>query len=172
MDNPPVTTSRPEGASLGNARQTEVLPRIEPVTIDPINPAIALEDKLGSTPICKLDWFRYILQNFLVIMASPHDLSLVRIKPRPGVPYPLGATCDRSGVNFALASESATAVELCLFDDAEGNNETGRFEVTEQTDHVWHIYLPGIRPGQRYGIVWMVHTNRAQEIDLTARSSC
>ena len=84
-------------------------------------------------------------------MASPPNLSPVRIKPRPGVPYPLGATCDRSGVNFALASEGATAVELCLFGEAEGDQETARFEVAEQTDHVWHIYLPGIQPGQRYG---------------------
>ncbi|HTT75436.1 MAG TPA: glycogen debranching protein GlgX, partial [Candidatus Binataceae bacterium] len=73
------------------------------------------------------------------------------MKPRPGIPYPLGATYDGSGVNFTLASEAATAVELCLFDEAEGNHETARFKLTEQTDRVWHIYLPGIHPGQRYG---------------------
>ena len=84
-------------------------------------------------------------------MASPPNLSLARIKPRPGVPYPLGATYDGSGVNFALASEGGTGVELCLFGEAEGNQETSRFEVAEQTDRVWHIYLPGIQPGQRYG---------------------
>ena len=65
------------------------------------------------------------------------NLSLARMKPRPGVPYPLGATYDRSGVNFAVASEGATAVELCLFGEAEGDQETARFEVAEQTDRVW-----------------------------------
>src|SRR5262245_35825077 len=73
------------------------------------------------------------------------------MKPRPGIPYPLGATYDGVGVNFALFSENATRVELCLFDNRDGNDETSRFEVTEQTDQVWHIYLPGISPGQRYG---------------------
>jgi glycogen operon protein len=73
------------------------------------------------------------------------------MKPRPGVPYPLGATCDAAGVNFALFSENATGVELCLFGGADGNHQTARFQITEQTDQVWHVYLPGIRPGQRYG---------------------
>jgi glycogen operon protein len=73
------------------------------------------------------------------------------MKPRPGVPYPLGATCDRGGVNFALFSENATAVELCLFGGSDGNSETARFQLTEQTDQTWHIYLPGIGAGQRYG---------------------
>ncbi len=73
------------------------------------------------------------------------------MKRLPGVPYPLGATCDRSGVNFAVSSEAATAVELCLFGGADGNQETARFQVTEQTDHVWHIYLSGAQAGQRYG---------------------
>lgn len=67
----------------------------------------------------------------------------------PGKSYPLGATWDGSGVNFALFSENATAVELCLF-DSEGENEV-RIPVTQQTDHVWHIYLPEARTGQLYG---------------------
>lgn len=70
-------------------------------------------------------------------------------KPRPGVPYPLGATLDSSGVNFALFSENATKIELCLFDSS--GDETARSDLTEQTDGIWHIYLPGIAPGQRYG---------------------
>src|SRR5437867_2142033 len=70
------------------------------------------------------------------------------MKVWPGNPYPLGATWDGSGVNFALFSENATGVELCLFDD-EGH-ET-RVPVVENTDHVWHIYLPDARPGTRYG---------------------
>ncbi len=69
----------------------------------------------------------------------------------PGNPYPLGATWDGSGVNFALFSENATGVELCLFDGLEGNREVGRIQMTEQTHQVWHAYLPEARPGQLYG---------------------
>ncbi len=72
------------------------------------------------------------------------------MKAWPGQPYPLGATWDGSGVNFALFSENATGVELCLFDGPEGEHET-RIPITEQTDQVWHIYLPEARPGQQYG---------------------
>ena len=66
----------------------------------------------------------------------------------PGTPYPLGATYDGSGVNFAVFSEVADRVELCLIDD-EGA-ET-RVELTEVDAFVWHCYLPGIQPGQLYG---------------------
>jgi isoamylase len=66
-----------------------------------------------------------------------------------GHPYPLGATWDGTGVNFAIFSENATKVELCLF-DADGGNER-RIRMVEQTDLVWHSYLPDLRPGQRYG---------------------
>ncbi|YAL81861.1 glycogen debranching protein GlgX [Dermacoccaceae bacterium W4C1] len=66
----------------------------------------------------------------------------------PGKPYPLGATFDGSGVNFALFSESAEEVHLCLLDD-EGNEE--RITFTEEDGHVWHAYIPGLQPGQRYG---------------------
>src|SRR5712691_9286150 len=69
----------------------------------------------------------------------------------PGAPYPLGATWDGSGVNFALFSEHATAVDLCLFDGGERAREIDRIRLTEQTDQVWHVYLPEARPGQRYG---------------------
>jgi glycogen operon protein len=65
-----------------------------------------------------------------------------------GAPYPLGAHWDGGGVNFALFSENATAVELCLF-DADGGEQ--RIRIPERTDQVWHAYLPGIGPGQRYG---------------------
>jgi glycogen operon protein len=65
-----------------------------------------------------------------------------------GNPYPLGATWDGSGVNFAIFSENAEAVDLCLF-DADGSEQ--RVRMTEQTDLVWHCYLPDVRPGQRYG---------------------
>ena len=66
----------------------------------------------------------------------------------PGTAYPLGATYDGSGVNFALFSEIAEEVELCLIDD-EGA-ET-RIEMPEVDHFVWHCYLPGLQPGQRYG---------------------
>ncbi len=69
---------------------------------------------------------------------------------QPGKPYPLGATWDGEGVNFALFSEHAEKVELCLF-DARGRRETDRIEMREQTDLVWHCYLPGAEPGLLYG---------------------
>jgi glycogen operon protein len=68
-----------------------------------------------------------------------------------GNPYPLGATWDGKGVNFALFSEHATRVELCLFDNAEDQKESARILMTERTNQVWHIYLPDARPGQIYG---------------------
>jgi isoamylase len=69
----------------------------------------------------------------------------------PGRPYPLGATWDGEGVNFALFSENATAVELCLFDRANDPKETHCIRIEECTDFVWHVYLPEVRPGQYYG---------------------
>ena len=66
----------------------------------------------------------------------------------PGSAYPLGATYDGSGTNFALFSEVAERVELCLFD--ADRTET-RIELTEVDAHVWHCYLPQVQPGQRYG---------------------
>jgi len=68
----------------------------------------------------------------------------------PGRPYPLGATWDGEGVNFALFSERAERVELCLF-DPKGRRETARLTLPEQTDQVWHGYLPDARPGLLYG---------------------
>jgi glycogen operon protein len=69
----------------------------------------------------------------------------------PGSPYPLGATWDGVGVNFALFSEHATRVELCLFDSTDAESESLTITLTEQTDMVWHGYLPDVRPGQLYG---------------------
>ena len=68
-----------------------------------------------------------------------------------GYPYPLGATWDGIGVNFAVFSEHATSVELCLFDSPYAGRESARVQITERTDQVWHCYVPGIRPGQLYG---------------------
>ena len=69
---------------------------------------------------------------------------------REGRPFPLGATWDGLGVNFALFSAHATKVELCLF-DADGLTELERIELPEYTDEIWHGYLPAARPGTTYG---------------------
>ena len=69
----------------------------------------------------------------------------------PGTPYPLGATWDGVGVNFAIFSEHATRVELCLFDSIETEVETVTIPLVEHTDMVWHGYLPDVHPGQLYG---------------------
>jgi isoamylase len=69
---------------------------------------------------------------------------------QPGTPWPLGATPDGRGVNFALFSANATSVELCLFDAPDGR-ETGRIALPEYTNEVWHGYIPGLAPGQLYG---------------------
>jgi glycogen operon protein len=69
----------------------------------------------------------------------------------PGSPTPLGATWDGEGTNFALFSEHATAVELCLFDSPEAGTERMRIPLPERSGQVWHAYLPDVRPGQLYG---------------------
>ncbi len=68
-----------------------------------------------------------------------------------GLSYPRGATFDGSGVNFALFSEHATAVELCLFDEAGDAKESQRIPLPERTYHVFHGYFPDLKPGQVYG---------------------
>jgi isoamylase len=75
------------------------------------------------------------------------------MKPRvwPGEPQPLGATWDGEGVNFALFSEHAEQVELCLFDHALDTTERCRVPILERSNHIWHAYLPDLRPGQLYG---------------------
>lgn len=72
------------------------------------------------------------------------------IKLKAGSPYPLGATWDGSGTNFALFSSNATKVELCLF-DAKGRKEIERIALPEYTDEVWHGYTTHVYPGQLYG---------------------
>jgi isoamylase len=68
-----------------------------------------------------------------------------------GKPYPLGATWDGLGANFAIFSEQATKVELCLFDSCEATRESHRIELTHRTAFVWHAYIRNIKPGQIYG---------------------
>ncbi|QDD91990.1 glycogen debranching enzyme GlgX [Pseudomonas oryzihabitans] len=77
-------------------------------------------------------------------------MSKSKSRVREGLPYPLGATWDGSGVNFAIFSANATKVELCLFDD-EGKEEIERIELPEFTNEIWHGYLPDARPGTLYG---------------------
>ena len=69
----------------------------------------------------------------------------------PGQPYPLGASWDGQGVNFAIFSEHATGVELCLFNHEDDSVESEKIVLREYTDQVWHCYLPDVRPGQFYG---------------------
>jgi len=66
----------------------------------------------------------------------------------PGSPYPLGATYDGSGTNFAIFSEAATRIELCLLDDSRRES---RVDLVEVDAHVWHCFVPDVGPGQRYG---------------------
>lgn len=72
------------------------------------------------------------------------------IKNYPGSPYPLGATWDGEGVNFALFSENATKVELCLYENSEEEKEYAVINMTERTHHIWHTYLPEAKPGLLY----------------------
>jgi len=69
----------------------------------------------------------------------------------PGQSYPLGATWDGEGVNFAVFSEHASSMELCLFDHGNFSGEAARIRMKERTDQVFHCYLPGVQPGQLYG---------------------
>src|SRR4051812_34161069 len=69
----------------------------------------------------------------------------------PGRPYPLGATWDGGGTNFAVYAENASSVELCLFDSETDDREAQRVRLPEYTDMVWHGYFPDITPGQVYG---------------------
>jgi isoamylase len=76
---------------------------------------------------------------------------MTMVKTWPGKPYPLGATWLGNGVNFAIFSEHATGIELCLFDNIDAPHENARVPLREQTGQVWHVFLPEVRPGQLYG---------------------
>ena len=69
----------------------------------------------------------------------------------PGEPYPLGATWDGEGVNFALYAENAHGVDLCFFKGVDDYEESIKIRINEVSHHVWHVYVPGIEPGQLYG---------------------
>jgi glycogen operon protein len=81
----------------------------------------------------------------------PQRLSTPRLRIRSGAPYPRGATHDGAGVNFALHSTHAEAVELLLFDDPDATSPSARFELPERTGPIWHGYVEGLAPGQLYG---------------------
>lgn len=87
-------------------------------------------------------------ETVLVLSCVALDMN---VRVWPGEPYVLGATWDGEGVNFALFSENAERVELCLFDHASDKTESRRIEFVERTNHVWHAYFPDLRPGQLYG---------------------
>ncbi|WP_300654788.1 alpha-amylase family glycosyl hydrolase, partial [Pseudomonas sp.] len=88
---------------------------------------------------------------------------MVPSRIREGLPFPLGATWDGLGVNFALFSAHAHMVELCLFDDS-GQVELERIQLPEYTDEIWHGYLPDAHPGQIYG--YRVHGPYAPDVGL------
>jgi glycogen operon protein len=69
----------------------------------------------------------------------------------PGSSFPLGATWDGQGVNFALFAENATGVDLCLFKSTEESTEWKKIKIKERDNHVWHVYIPNLAPGQLYG---------------------
>jgi glycogen operon protein len=94
----------------------------------------------------------------------PPSASTVPVTARavwPGSPYPLGATWDGLGVNFAIFSAHATHVELCLFESSDAPIESRRVALQERTAMVWHAYLPDVRPGQLYG--YRIHGPYAPE---------
>jgi glycogen operon protein len=74
-----------------------------------------------------------------------------KIRILPGRPFPLGATFDGEGVNFAVFSENAEGMELCLFNHADDKEEFVKVKIEEVTHRIWHAYLPGIKAGQLYG---------------------
>jgi glycogen operon protein len=75
-----------------------------------------------------------------------------RAEVLPGRPFPLGATYDGEGVNFAVFSEHARKLEVCLFDPVDPSREIRRFPLLEHTHQVWHAYIPGLKPGTLYGL--------------------
>jgi len=75
----------------------------------------------------------------------------MKIEIYPGKPYPLGATWDGEGVNFALFADNAAGVELYLFNKKGDGEEAQKIQIKERTHQVWHVYIPGAKPGQLYG---------------------
>lgn len=82
------------------------------------------------------------------LLESPKS---TKIKVLPGRPYPLGSTYDGKGINFAVFSENAEGIELCLFKSQEDTKEYIKIKIEEVTHHIWHAYVPDLKPGQLYG---------------------
>ena len=118
---------------------------------------VAREERAASTPVSgRAASRRKPLRSSIGPSAETAPSGDLRLWP--GKPYPLGATWDGEGVNFALFSEHATAVELCLFEapgaepaSAGKARDTARIRLRERTHGTWHGYLPDLRPGQLYG---------------------
>ena len=89
----------------------------------------------------------------------------------PGRPHPRGATWDGEGVNFALFSENATAVDLCLFDRPDQEKESHIIRIEERTNQVWHVFLPEAGRDNCTGTGCMGRTNRRRDTASTRRSS-
>ncbi len=101
--------------------------------------------------------------------ATPFE-ALTTHEVATGSPLDLGATPDADGVNFALFSAHAEAVDLCLF-APDGMTETARLRLPAYTDEVWHGYVPGLKPGQLYG--YRVHGPFApRAATASTRTSC
>jgi isoamylase len=98
--------------------------------------------------VCASPVFEAILEMPLNTQELPQNLSAKYPEIWLGNPSPLGATWTSEAVNFALFSENAAAVDLCLFDSINEAAEQIRMPITEQTDQVWHIAIPQLQPGQ------------------------
>ncbi len=82
-----------------------------------------------------------------------HDTKhMAHPRSRPGAPYPRGATLTAEGVNYAIFSEHATGMEICLFDHLDAPRESARIVLHEHTDGIWHGFVPGLKAGQFYGV--------------------
>jgi isoamylase len=118
------------------------------------NPDLLNKPDLSNKPDLLNKHYQPLAESVTTRLTSAQPGSVKRhlqrgpMKSWPGSAYPLGATFDGNGTNFALYSEGADKVELCLFDD---NLSETRVELTEVDAYVWHAYLPSIQPGQRYG---------------------
>ncbi|MDR1694457.1 MAG: glycogen debranching protein GlgX [Lactobacillaceae bacterium] len=75
---------------------------------------------------------------------------MAEVKTKSGKPYPLGSSFDGEGVNFAIFSANATKIEVCLFNES-GSKELHRHELKDNTNNIWHVYIPGLKSGQVYG---------------------
>src|SRR6185503_8393744 len=98
--------------------------------------------RLGRDPAARPPGARHNMTRTAAQHSATHELW-------PGSPFPLGATPDDEGVNFAIFSRHAEKIELCLFDDS-GKREIARLQLRERTDFVWHGYVPGLKAGALY----------------------